>query len=253
MRAGGRGAVHREWTPERPCPGAGACTRVGHPNNERWLLTYADMITLLLALFIILFSISTISKVKISALAHEMAKGGFGSTEAETPAAAREKGRRGHARVSTRWPPRSGATSIERQLTQNVAVHIEKRGVVVSLRTDSAMFESGSAVLEPQAGRAHPCHWRFSCGRRRQRERMLKIEGNTDDVPISTPLYPTNWELSTSRAVAVTRHLSEHDGIAPQRLAAIGFSEWHPFAPNTSEENRLLNRRVDIVVLRLTD
>jgi chemotaxis protein MotB len=83
-----------------------------------------------------------------------------------------------------------------------------------------------------------------------QSSRVIKIEGNTDDVPIATPLYPTNWELSTSRAVAVTRHLSEYDGIAPDRLAAIGFAEWHPVVPNTSAANRLINRRVDIVVLR---
>ncbi|MGD0476235.1 MAG: flagellar motor protein MotB [Candidatus Velthaea sp.] len=223
----------------------------GHVNNERWLLTYADMITLLLALFIILFSISTISKVKFSALAHEMAKGGFGSTEAENRPPPEKKVAEDTQSLNA-LAAALRAYINQRHLTQNVAVHIEKRGVVVSLRTDSAMFKSGSAVLEPQAGRLIHAIAGF-LRTPAQRERMLKIEGNTDDVPISTPLYPTNWELSTSRAVAVTRHLSEHDGIAPQRLAAIGFSEWHPFAPNTSEENRLLNRRVDIVVLRLTD
>jgi chemotaxis protein MotB len=111
------------------------------------------------------------------------------------------------------------------------------------------MFESGSAILQPQAGSViHELATFLSAPN--IRGRTIKIEGNTDDVPIATPLYPTNWELSTSRAVAVTRHLVEHDGIAPDRLAAIGFAEWHPLVPNTSEENRNLNRRVDIVVLR---
>jgi chemotaxis protein MotB len=222
----------------------------GHSNNERWLLTYADLITLLLALFIILFSISTISKVKFRALAHEMS-GGFSATDADN----RPPPEKNAARDTQSLNALAAALRAYIQgqhLTKNVDIHIEKRGVVVSLRTDSAMFKSGSAVLEPQAGTLIHAIAGF-LRTPAQRLRMLKIEGNTDDVPIATPLYPSNWELSTSRAVAVTRHLSEHDGISPQRLAAIGFSEWHPFVPNTSDANRLLNRRVDIVVLRLTD
>ncbi len=221
---------------------------VFHSNGERWLLTYADMITLLLALFIVLFSISSISKVKFKALAHEMS-GGFGGTDVQNRLVAPEKA----AALDTQ-SLKALAAALQRyvstkHLTKKVNVHIEMRGVVVSLRTDSAMFESGSAVLAPKAGEVIHALAGFLLTPG-QRDRTLKIEGNTDDVPISTPLYPTNWELSTSRAVAVTRHLSEHDGIAPDRLSAIGFSEWHPLAPNVSRVNRLLNRRVDIVVLR---
>jgi chemotaxis protein MotB len=222
----------------------------GHSNNERWLLTYADMITLLLALFIILFSISTISKVKFKALAHEMS-GGFSATDADNRPAT-EKSLAQDTQSLNALAAALRAYVHQRHLTTNVDVRIEKRGVVVSLRTDSAMFKSGSAVLEPQAGGLIHAIAGFLLTPA-QRMRMLKIEGNTDDVPIATPLYPTNWELSTSRAVSVTRHLSEHDGIAAQRLAAIGFAEWHPIAPNTAEANRLLNRRVDIVVLRLKE
>ncbi len=222
----------------------------GHSNSERWLLTYADMITLLLALFIILFSISTISKVKFKALAHDMS-GGFNgpSTDNHAPA---EK-----AAAQDTESLRALAVALrhyvaEKRLNKKIDVRIEKRGVVVSLRTDSAMFESGSAVLQPAAGDVIHALAGFLLAPA-QHERILKIEGNTDDVPISTPLYPTNWELSTGRAVSVTRHLIEHDGIAADRLAAIGFAEWHPIAPNTSELNRLANRRVDIVVLRMKD
>jgi chemotaxis protein MotB len=217
----------------------------GHTNNERWLLTYADMITLLLALFIILFSISSISKVKFKALAHEMS-GGFDAAQAENRAersAAQDMQSLDALAATLRRYVR------EKNLTKTVDVRSEKRGVVLSLRTNSAMFESGSAILQPQAGSViHELASFLSAPN--IRGRTIKIEGNTDDVPIATPLYPTNWELSTSRAVAVTRHLVEHDGIAPDRLAAIGFAEWHPLVPNTSEENRNLNRRVDIVVLR---
>jgi chemotaxis protein MotB len=221
----------------------------GHGNSERWLLTYADMITLLLALFIILFSISTISKVKFRALAHEMS-GGFDSSDADNrpspkSAALDEKSLDTLAAALQKYVR-------EKHLARNVGVHVEKRGVVVSLRTNQAMFESGSAVLQPQAGELIHALAGFLLTPE-QRGRSLKIEGNTDDVPISTPAYPTNWELSTGRAVAVTRHLSEHDGVAADRLAAIGFGEWHPVTANTSEANRLINRRVDIVVLRYRD
>jgi chemotaxis protein MotB len=207
------------------------------------------MITLLLALFIILFSISTISKVKFKALAHEMS-GGFSGTDADNRPQDRNA-------VQDARSLDELAVQLQRyvrvhHLTKYVTVHTEKRGVVLSLRTDSAMFESGSAVLQPQAGELIHELAGFLVAPA-QSWRLLKIEGNTDDVPIATPLYPTNWELSTSRAVAVTRHLSEHDGIAPNRLAAIGFAEWHPVVPNDSDANRLLNRRVDIVVLRYRD
>lgn len=220
----------------------------GHSNNERWLLTYADMITLLLALFIILFSISSISKVKFKALAHDMS-GGFSGTDAQNKPGQAEK-----STAQDNESLRALAAALQkyvrqRHLSRNIDVHIDKRGVVVSLRTDSAMFESGSAILAPRAGEVIHALAGFLLTPN-QRMRSLKIEGNTDDVPISTPLYPTNWELSTSRAVAVTRHLSEHDGVAGDRLSAIGYAEWNPLAPNTSDANRELNRRVDIVVLR---
>jgi chemotaxis protein MotB len=218
-----------------------------HGNNERWLLTYADMITLLLALFIILFSISTISKVKFKALAHEMAAGFSPADSDELPP---EKNAAKDSQSLAALAAALHAYVREHRLSKNVAVRVERRGVVISLRTDSAMFASGSAILEPRAGEVIHALAGF-LQTPTQKMRTIKIEGNTDDVPIATSLYPTNWELSTARAVAVTRHLSETDGIAGDRLAAIGFAQWHPIAPNDSEADRDLNRRVDIVVLRM--
>ncbi len=222
-----------------------------HSNSERWLLTYADMITLLLALFIILFSISSINKVKFKALAHDMS-GGFNGADATNRPPPAERTSEADTQSLAALAAALHKYVRERKLMANVDVRIEKRGVVVSLRTDSAMFESGSAVLEPQAGQIIHALAGFLLTPS-QRQRRLKIEGNTDDVPIATPLYPTNWELSTSRAVAVTRHLSEADGLSPERLSAIGFAQWHPLVANTTTANRLLNRRVDIVVLRLNE
>jgi chemotaxis protein MotB len=76
----------------------------------------------------------------------------------------------------------------------------------------------------------------------------LRVEGHTDDLPIHSAQFPSNWELSTARAISVTRYLEEH-GIGRERLSVAGYGEFHPFAPNDSAERRALNRRVEIVVL----
>jgi len=78
------------------------------------------------------------------------------------------------------------------------------------------------------------------------------VEGNTDNVPISTPQYPTNWELSTARAIGVARYLVEKDGLDPTRVSVAGYGEFRPRVPNTTDENRQQNRRVDIVLLNAT-
>ena len=78
----------------------------------------------------------------------------------------------------------------------------------------------------------------------------LRVEGHTDDVPIQTGRYASNWELSTARATTVVTYLLQDAGLAPERLSAAGYGEFHPRAPNTSPENRARNRRVDVVILR---
>jgi chemotaxis protein MotB len=83
----------------------------------------------------------------------------------------------------------------------------------------------------------------------RKNENLIRVEGNTDDVPIATASFPTNWELSTARAVNVVRYLHEHDKISPTRLSAAGYGEFHPRTANTTTESRQQNRRVDVVLL----
>ncbi len=78
----------------------------------------------------------------------------------------------------------------------------------------------------------------------------IRIEGHTCNLPINTPRFPSNWELSAARAIAVLRYFIEKKGISPQRLIAVGYGEYQPLVPNDSEENRRKNRRVEIVILR---
>ena len=211
----------------------------------RWLLTYADMITLLLALFIILFSISTINKVKLQRLVHEIS-GGFNSIDAinNPPEGAaldktvNQEELQQEQRILQQYVTQKG---LEKQVT----VRLTSQGLVVSLLTDKALYDSGSADLRPvtqqllqQIGsvlrRTHP---------------EIRVEGYTDNVPIATSQYPTNWELSAARAAGVTRYLVEHENIDPTKVSLAGYGEWRPKHENTTDEGRQLNRRVDIVIL----
>jgi chemotaxis protein MotB len=214
----------------------------------RWLLTYADMITLLLALFIILFSISTINKVKLQRLVHDIS-GGFNSIDAiNNPP---EGGGLERAQPSQELQQEEQILKtyiIEKHLQQQVTVHMTSEGLVISLLTDKALYDTGSAELRPatiglleQVG---------AVLRRTQPE--IRVEGYTDNQPIHTALYPTNWELSAARAAGVTRFLVEHEHLNPAKVSLAGYGQWRPTHTNENPAGRQLNRRVDIVVLSAT-
>jgi chemotaxis protein MotB len=223
-------------------------TKLETAGMMRWLLTYADMITLLLALFIILFAISTISRVKFQRLVHEIS-GGFNSTD------------------SINNPPNGGTTGSEagqtqdanmasvknqldryiaqRNLQQKVQTQITKQGLTITLLSDKAYYNSGSADLRPETKQLLD----VVAGTIQHVRNDIRVEGNTDNVPIATSSYPTNWELSAARATNVTRYLVEHDHIAPTRLSFAGYGEFRPKYPNDNDEHRQENRRTDIVIL----
>jgi chemotaxis protein MotB len=214
----------------------------------RWLLTYADMITLLLALFIILFSISTISKVKYQALVHDIS-GGFNNQWAiNNPPnggqVGQGNGQQGE-RTLQQLQQQIQAYIQQHNLQAQVQTKVERRGLVVTILTDNALYDEGSADLRPktralldQIG-----------GLLRVGSNDIRVEGYTDNTPIATSQYPTNWELSTARAVGVTRYLIEHVKLAPTRISASGFGEYRPKYPNDTPLHKQLNRRVDIVIL----
>jgi chemotaxis protein MotB len=214
----------------------------------RWLLTYADMITLLLALFIILFSISTISKVKYQALVHDIS-GGFNNKWAiNNPpnggSVGQGNGQQGEKTLQ-QFQQQIQSYIQEHKLQAQVQTRTERRGLVVTILTDNALYDEGSAVLRPktqalldQIG-----------GLLKVGSNDIRVEGYTDNTPIATSEFPTNWELSTARAVGVTRYLIEHVKLAPTRISASGYGEYRPKYPNDTETHKQLNRRVDIVIL----
>jgi chemotaxis protein MotB len=240
----------------------------------RWLLPYADMITLLLALFVILFSISTVDRVKVQRLVHDIS-GGFNSDDAlntppsglSTNGLAVSAGSATDAAASAASvsdpaaPPQAdrGVTDAELQrinaqlrtyirnnsLESEAVTRIDRRGLVITLLADRSLYASGTADLPPQTKRLlDEIDAVFQ-----PTASHLRVEGNTDNVPIGTAKYPTNWELSAARATGVTRYLVEARGLSPLRVSVAGYGQYRPRTPNISEADRRFNRRVDIVIL----
>lgn len=213
----------------------------------RWLLTYADMITLMLALFIILFAMSTISRVKVQQFAKSVSAGFDNVWTVNQPP-------NGGANGEQSFEASSSIPAIQRELEkyvkenhleQQVQVHAEARGLVVSLLSDKSFYDSGSAEIRPDTLKILD----GIAPLLKRNNNAIAIEGYTDNVPISTSAYPTNWELSAARAVGVARHFVEQDGVAPSRISATGYGEFRPRNSNTTEADKQQNRRVDIVLL----
>jgi len=248
----------------------------------RWLLTYADMITLLLALFIILFSISIPNKVKYLALAAEMSGGFGGRSVFNTPVVGPEPGASrpkkldqkttsstssnpSNASAGAQAADKSTSSAASKKSAQSLKVlekqvkalvakfHAERqvvvrhqtRGLVISLLTDKTTFASGSAQLQSATLTLLNALVPFLT----HLQNEIRIEGNTDNVPIATAEYPSNWELSAARAIGVTRFFIERGNIDPRRISAAGYGEYNPQVRNDTEEHRRLNRRVDIVII----
>ncbi|MDQ6930094.1 MAG: OmpA family protein [Candidatus Eremiobacteraeota bacterium] len=213
----------------------------------RWLLTYADMITLLLALFIILFSISTINRVRFHAFVNSIS-GGFDNDWAinQPP----NGGSNGTHALNANSNIPAIRKQLEKYITQNhlekaVQTRLDHRGLVITLLSDKSYYDSGSAQLRSETKTVLDRIDKFL----NKNNYLVRVEGNTDNQPIATGDYPSNWELSTARATNVVRYLVEHDALAPARISAAGYGQYHPRVSNSGESSRQQNRRVDIVIL----
>lgn len=251
-------------------------------NGERWLLTYADMITLLLALFIVLFAISTINQKKFLALALGLKESfdpkpgvlqsgsGVLNNASLTQTAGntfRISGIPGTTTTTTSPPAgkqqltgTNGAASnatlknLEAQiqkaltaqgLTANVSLQLETRGLVVQILADKVFFATGSADLGPKGNQVVDA----VASVLKSDTFDVDVEGYTDNQPLVGGPYGSNEELSAVRAVNVVLRLENSDGIDPGRLSATGYGASHPVVPNTSPQNMAENRRIDIVIL----
>jgi chemotaxis protein MotB len=218
-----------------------------HENLERWLLTYADLITLLLAFFIVMYSMSQVDAKKFGKMSKALSgalRGGSGAIKkGDNIGVASGKGvlKVGHLmsigeKIEARFRQRGDS--------KHVSAEMNERGLVIHIM-ESALFKPGSADLEPQAQQILD----IVAEHLKDVPNHIRIEGHTDNVPISTLKYPSNWELSSARATEVVRYLIENHLMAPGEISALGYGEFRPLRPNNTAENRARNRRVDIVVL----
>lgn len=227
----------------------------GHSSSERWLLTYADMITLLLALFIVMYAMSEISVKKMDELSKSLSTAfhSGGGNDMALPPASKDMLNGGGALL----PEQQRMMELQEQLEQevmakhgaeaaaNVTTSLTQRGLVVSL-SNSAFFAAGEAELRGEAESV----LKTVAGFLKASGRHIMVEGHTDNTPIRTSRYPSNWELSTARATTVVRWLIERHNFQPRRLSAAGYGEYYPMVPNNTPDNQAKNRRVDLVILR---
>jgi chemotaxis protein MotB len=249
-----------------------------HANHERWLVSYADFITLLFAFFVVLYASSQVDHRKVGRLAMAIQVafqelGVFPDSTTQVPVDMNEpmpfstvqaienaKHNADLSHVSS--APRdslaaaaeeSNLTALQGELQQalqheislhTVALHREIEGLVISLR-EFGFFDSGSAALKPSA---LPALDRIA-SILAVRKCRLRIEGHTDNVPIHTAQMASNWELSAARSTELVRLLILRYRFSPARLAAAGYAEYHPIASNDTPQGRAQNRRVDIVIL----
>ncbi|PJK17028.1 flagellar motor protein MotB [Chryseomicrobium excrementi] len=259
--------------------------------DESWLIPYADILTLLLALFIVLFASSQIDQKKFQAVAESFASeldGGTGildsnsptdmeddgtssqipsiiDQEAEKDDTETEAGAGGESDIEIDAEELYTAAQDQKELEEmqqafqqfaedkgiesRVTTELDDRGLVVKLR-EGVLYESGSADLNAKAATlAREISKMFES----EVPRTIYIEGHTDNVPTNQSEYPTNWELSSARAINFMKIILENSELDPRKFSATGYGEYRPVAANDTKQGRAENRRVEIVISRFVE
>ena len=232
---------------------------------NRWVISYADFVTMLLALFMVMFATSSMGDLKVKDVNKSIQKV-FNAQSVTT----NTKDTENVKNVETQQDPQStfdntGKTILDgnngildtetvlqkmkqlendTELQTSVKVLKTDRGVVIRLN-DTMLFDTGSAIIKPQA-KATLDKISSSLA---SFENPVLIEGHTDSMPIRTEKYPSNWELSTARATNIIKYLTQAHKFPPSRLSAVGYGEYMPVEQNTTPQGRAKNRREDIIVL----
>jgi len=218
------------------------------PNNaeeqgSKWLTTFNDMVTLLLTFFVLVLSMSTLDTGKVLEVSYSvnqafgvLQSGGSGGIEVFRPFVV-PKGIRNMYKEKK-----------EHDLSERIGgisgmdAKVTEEGVHVTVG-EKILFDTGKAELP-----AHNGYIDDLGAVLRNSDCAIRVEGHTDNVPIHNSKYPSNWELSTARAVAVVKYLISECGVAPERLSAVGYGDSRPRLPNDNESNRERNRRVEVIL-----
>jgi chemotaxis protein MotB len=239
-----------------------------HTNHERWLVSYADFITLLFAFFVVMFASAEADRGKAARVSEAVRKalddgqvasvlsGILGGTKGDKGKGnALMMGPGGAQRVPNETPPPAStslASSLD-SLRSALKIEIEKgelqitlehRGLVVSLR-EASFFASGDDAVYPGS---YPTVGKIAEAIERL-PNSVRLEGHTDSVPIHNARFGNNWELSAARAIATLELLTSRFGVPPERMAIGGYADTVPLESNSTPEGRAHNRRVDIVIL----
>lgn len=272
---------------KRPGPAHDHEEHEEHVNHEAWVIPYADMLTLLMALFLVLFAVGRVDTEKFKKMAESFRDefgsgageqvvdlgGGSGSpldggsgvldldaaAVPETPSAAADEALAEKESAEAAATAAAEALDGVRQAVQlhadaaglgsAIGFRTEPRGLVVAIVTDQVLFDPGRAELQAD-GLAILDIIADALG---ETSYDLAVEGHTDARPIATSRYPSNWELSTARATSVLRYLVDAHGLDPARMAAAGYADTRPLDPAATAEAEARNRRVEIVVLSDVD
>ena len=230
----------------------------GHANHERWLVSYADFITLMFAFFVVMFAASQADRSKVKRVAESVTR----ALEDGPSAKARPgKGEGGTGPSTGQGKDQHAAPSAQAdellpslqylngQLKTEIesgkmSLSLDPRGLVVSLR-QATFFPSGEDTIDPKTYSSLQKVATAIC----QLPNPVRLEGHTDAIPIHTSRFHSNWDLSAARAIAVLDLLTARFNVPVGRLAIAGYAETIPVAANDTEEGRARNRRVDIVIL----
>jgi chemotaxis protein MotB len=236
--------------------------RPEHDNHERWMVSYADFITLLFAFFVVMYGISSVNEGKYKVFGAAINKA-FGTKSSETEGGAAHLTEeeiyfkslvdRRDARLAEKQRKQNERMqNLAKTLNETMATFVKNgqmnvsqtgRGVELEINA-SALFNQGEADIQPDAKKTLADAAKVLA----DNEYAIEVEGHTDNVPISTNRFPSNWELSSARASSVVR-LFIDQGIAAKRLRAVGAADNQPVLPNDTAEGRARNRRVTITVL----
>jgi chemotaxis protein MotB len=220
-----------------------------HENHERWLVSYADMMTLLFALFVVLYAISSLNKSKIDAFASSLTKQkAIGQPAITTPEPIKDPVEPKPGNPITRAQLEKLKKELEAALaragvSKGAKLTIDAKGLEISL-TDGVLYDSGKADLLPNGVKilsvVGPRLTSF--------DNPVTVEGHTDNNPISNSRYVDNWELSSARANTVVRFFLSRYHLDPERLQASGFADTRPLVPNDTPAHKAVNRRVVVTI-----
>jgi len=212
-----------------------------------WMVTYGDLMSLLLTFFVLIVSFSSIELIKFQKALGSL-KGALGILPKQQSVIFQKEPIIPQLSDYSERRIRKAATELrelikKQGIDDKVKLEVTDKGILV--RIDSPiLFELGSADLKPEAFPILDKVIEMT----RNWPNEIRIEGHTDDLPIHTDKFPSNWELSTARALSVLKYFLKRGSVEPERLSAVGYGEYHPLVPNTSPENRAKNRRVEIYI-----